>query len=245
VNRRGTGVPRKQRRSTLAGQAKAGGAAVGTARAARGRLRVIIVEGSPKRVEEVSAVVGGLGHCVIAVVKDLPKLASLSEEHWPDVAIVIVGDGSEGSLGMIRRIVTEAACPVIAVLDTRDRTFVTHAAKLGIFASIVGGLDPEEFQSTMEIALCRFAEYHDLEGAFGRRAITERAKGVLMERHAISEEKAFNMLRDHSRVTGRKIVELAEAVLASHLLLPGVEGPSSPQVGQEQSRGQSQPDRAK
>lgn len=214
---------------------------MGTASGARGHLRVIIAEGSPSRINEVSVVVAGLGHAVVAMVKDLPKLASLSEEQWPDVAIVIVGDSSEESLGMIRRIVTEAACPVIAVLDTRDRTFVSRAAKLGIFASIVGGHDPEEFQNTMEIALCRFAEYHDLEGAFGRRAITERAKGVLMERHAISEEKAFNMLRDHSRMTGRKIVELAEAVLASHLLLPGGEGLASPHGAQEPSRGQSHP----
>ena len=35
--------------------------------------------------------------------------------------------------------------------------------------------------------LRRFAEYHDLEGAFGRRALTERAKGILMERHSVDE----------------------------------------------------------
>lgn len=217
---------------------------MGTGRAARASLRIIIAEGTPKRIDEVSAVVGGLGHAVIAVVKDVPRLASLSEEHWPDVAIVIVGDSSVESLGLIRRIVTEAACPVIAVLDTRDRTFVAQAAKLGIFASIVGGHDPDEFQNTMEIALCRFAQYHDLEGAFGRRAVTERAKGVLMERHAISEEKAFNMLRDQSRLSGRKIVELAEAVLASHLLLPGVEGLSAQAAPRERPRAQPQAARA-
>lgn len=197
-----------------------------------GSLRVIIAEGHTKRVDEVTTVVASLGHKVIAVVEDLPKLATLSEEHWPDVAIVIVGDASQAALDLIRRIVKEAVCPVIAVLNTQDRTFITQAAKLGIFAYIADGQDPQELQSNMEIALCRFAEYHDLEGAFGRRAITERCKGILMERHAISEEKAFNMLRDQSRVTGRKIVDLAEALLACHLLLPGVASPSASQ-GQE------------
>jgi AmiR/NasT family two-component response regulator len=37
----------------------------------------------------------------------------------------------------------------------------------------------------------RFAEYHDLEGAFGRRAITERAKGILMERHCSNRPTDF------------------------------------------------------
>ena len=51
------------------------------------------------------------------------------------------------------------------------------------------------------IVLRRFAEYHDLEGAFGRRALTERAKGILMERHSIDEDRAFEMLREPSAST--------------------------------------------
>jgi AmiR/NasT family two-component response regulator len=68
--------------------------------------------------------------------------------------------------------------------------------------------------------LRRFAEYHDLEGAFGRRALTERAKGILMERHAIDESSAFELLREHSRVSNRKLIDLATAVVDGHRLLP-------------------------
>jgi AmiR/NasT family two-component response regulator len=85
-------------------------------------------------------------------------------------------------------------------------------------------------QSSIEIALQRFAEYHALEGAFGRRAITERAKGILMERNSIDEEQAFNMIREHSRRTQRKVVEVAEAILASHLLLAGLHRETSGDV---------------
>ena len=65
----------------------------------------------------------------------------------------------------------------------------------------------------------RFAEYHSLQGAFGRRASIEQAKGILMARHAIDADKAFDMLRDHSQHNGHKLVDVAEAVVASHLLL--------------------------
>jgi AmiR/NasT family two-component response regulator len=65
-----------------------------------------------------------------------------------------------------------------------------------------------------------FAEYHDLEGAFGRRAIIECAKGILMERHAIDGTSAFEMLREHSRVDNRKLIDLATAVVDGHRLLP-------------------------
>ena len=112
------------------------------------------------------------------------------------------------------------------------REFVNEAAKRGIFAYISHG-DPEELQSALDIVLRRFAEFQGLEGAFGRRALIERAKGILMERHAVGEQEAFEILRGHSRSTGRKLVDVAEAVVDSHLLLPAqhAEGdgrPSSP-----------------
>ncbi len=64
-----------------------------------------------------------------------------------------------------------------------------------------------------------FAEYHDLEGAFGRRALTERAKGILMERHAIDESSAFDLLREHCRASNR-LIDLATSVVDGHQLLP-------------------------
>jgi ANTAR domain-containing protein len=54
--------------------------------------------------------------------------------------------------------------------------------------------------------LRRFAEYHDLEGAFGRHAITERAKGILMERRSVNDATAFDM-RDHSRDANRTLFD--------------------------------------
>jgi len=129
-------------------------------------------------------------------------------------------------LELIRGIVHEAACPVIAILDLQDRAFVDRAARLGIFSYIAHGGDLEEMQSSIDIALERFAEYHALEGAFGRRAVTERAKGILMERHAVDEQHAFELLRGEARRTNRKIVDVAESLLASHRLLPSDRQPA-------------------
>jgi AmiR/NasT family two-component response regulator len=80
--------------------------------------------------------------------------------------------------------------------------------------------DTEDWQSSIDIVLRRFAEYHDLEGAFGRRAITERAKGILMERHSVNDATAFEMLRDQSRDANRKLFDIASAVVDGHRLLP-------------------------
>ena len=91
-------------------------------------------------------------------------------------------------------------------------------AKRGVFAYLVDG-DPAELQAALDIVLRRFAEFHNLEGAFGRRATIERAKGILMAIHGIDEQKAFELLRTDSQRDGRKLVEVAEAVTQTHRLL--------------------------
>jgi AmiR/NasT family two-component response regulator len=184
------------------------------------RLRVLVSDGPGVRLDEVTRTVAGLGHDVIARESSLPDVALVTQSERPDVALVIVHEDTSKALQLIDRIVHEGACPVIAVLDAQDRDFIKEAAKRGIFAFIADGDDPQEMQSTIDIVLRRFAEYHDLEGAFGRRAITERAKGIVMERHGIDEQAAFEMLRDEARRTHRKLVDLAEAVVASHPMLP-------------------------
>ncbi len=183
-------------------------------------LRVLVANEREDRIALVTTLVTKLGHTVIAGSTDVAGIGDLTAREHPDVALVGLGTSSAHALELIERIVREADCPVIAVLEGRDAAFVSAAAKRGVFSYIVDGT-PEELQSALDITLRRFAEYHDLQGAFGRRASTERAKGILMERHAIDERAAFELLRDQSRRSGRKLIDIANAVLEGHLLLPG------------------------
>jgi AmiR/NasT family two-component response regulator len=188
------------------------------------QLRVLVADGETGSHGAIVSIVTGLGHEVIARDLEVTEVAAATAELMPEVALVCVGDSSARALALISGIVQEAACPVIAVLDASDPRFVNEAAQRGIFAYITDG-DPQELQSALDIVLRRFAEFQSLEGAFGRRAVIERAKGVLMERHAIDEQRAFELLRDHSRHTGRKLIDVAQATVELHLLLPGAPGP--------------------
>jgi response regulator NasT len=123
-----------------------------------------------------------------------------------------LGASSEHALELIEQIVHEAACPVVALLHGPDPGFVIEAARRGVFAYITDG-DPQEWQNSIEIVLRRFAEFHDLEAAFKRRAITERAKGILMERHALDEERAFRMLRDKARLRQTMLVDESQSIV--------------------------------
>jgi response regulator NasT len=95
-------------------------------------------------------------------------------------------------------------------------------------AGYVDSWEAEDVQAAIEVAIRRYREESrltekvaQLESALERRAIIERAKGILMERHSVGERDAFEQLRDHARSSRRRVVDVAQAVLDGHPLLPG------------------------
>jgi AmiR/NasT family two-component response regulator len=182
-------------------------------------LRVLIANERKDRLGLVAPIVAALGHEVIAREIEVEDVGAVTARERPDVALVGLGESSGHALELVDKIVHEAACPVIALIHAPDPAFVKEASKRGAFAYITDA-DAKDWQSSIDIVLRRFSEYHDLEGAFGRRAITERAKGILMERHSIDEPAAFELLREHARSTNRELVDVASAVVDGHRLLP-------------------------
>jgi AmiR/NasT family two-component response regulator len=183
---------------------------------------VLVANERQDRLVKVAELIAGLGHEVIAPQIEVSEVGPVTAREHPDVAFVGLGESSEHALELIEQIVHEAACPVVALLHSPDPGFVIEAARRGIFAYITDA-DPQEWQSSIEIVLRRFAEYRDLEGAFKRRTVTERAKGILMERHGIDEERAFQMLRDNARRTRSLLVDTAQSVIDGTLQTDGPE----------------------
>lgn len=199
-------------------------------------LRVLIANERRDRLELLARVMVGLGHVVVAREVDVTEVRAVTARERPDVAFVGLGPDSEHALDLISEIAHHASCPVIALLPVRDAGYVQEAAIRGVFAYIVDG-SPEELQSAIEITLRRFADYHNLQGAFGRRAVIEQAKGILMARNAISADVAFELLRHHSQHTGRKLADIADALVESHLLLlPAALPDAMPATAQPPSR---------
>jgi AmiR/NasT family two-component response regulator len=181
-------------------------------------LRILIANERRDRLQLLAKVVSGLGHEVVAVEIDVKKVGAATVRARPDIALVGLGKSSGHALELIDQIGSESSCPVIALLSAEDPVFIREAANRGVFAYIVDTV-PEELQSAIDITLMRFAEYHNLQDAFERRSVIEQAKGILMARHAITAEKAFAMLRDHSQRSGVKTIGVAAAVVSSHMLL--------------------------
>jgi AmiR/NasT family two-component response regulator len=181
-------------------------------------LRILIANERVDRLARIAEIVTGLGHEVISRELEVADVATATEREHPDLAFVGLGMSGEHALEMISEIVREASCPVIALLEAGDPVWVNEAAKRGIFAYIVDG-EPGDMQSAIDITLRRYAEFANLQGAFARRAIIERAKGIIMSREEVDEDRAFERLRLESQRSGHRVYDVAQAVISSHLVL--------------------------
>jgi len=195
------------------------------------RLRVLIANERDARLDTITAIVEGLGHDIVAGGVEIGAVGPLSRSTGAEIALVGLGLDGEQALEQISAIVHEAACPVIAVLDAKDPSYVHEAAKRGVFAYVILDGADSEMENALDITLRRYAEFRNLQGAFGRRAIIEQAKGILMERNSIDAEAAFDLLKSHSQTTGHKLIEVAEAVTQTHSLLPSARRADKQQPG--------------
>ena len=189
-------------------------------------LRVLIADEDEDALRHLASVLERLGHEVTPHAVAVADAIELIATEDPDLAMVVVHKDDEHALALIAETVEYASGPVIAQTRDGDVEFVTRAAERGISAWIESST-PEVVQGAIEVALRRYEEtarlqvkVDQLESALQRRALIERAKGILMERHGLDDRGAFEMLRDHARAQSRRVVEVARAVTDGHALLP-------------------------
>ena len=197
---------------------------VGNVNATRS-LRVLLADEDAGALKLLAGRVRELGHSPTEIAVSLRAAADAIVRDDPDVTIVAVYEDDGHALDLIEEINAYASGPVIALLDREDPDFVAAAAERGIFAYARQDTT-DSIQSAIEVAMRRWREHRELneqierlETALDRRALIERAKGILMERHDVDDRAAFELLRDHARSNNRTVVDVSAAVAEGHPLL--------------------------
>jgi response regulator NasT len=190
-------------------------------------IRILLANERKEDLRVLGDVLDGLGHEVTPFAVSVEEAIELIAREDPDLAFVVLDGDDQHGLALISETVEYASGPVLVTVRKAEHpsTFA-RAADMGI-AGYVDSWAPEDVQAAIEVALRRHREeqrltekVEQLESALERRAVIERAKGVLMERHAIDDRHAFELLRDHARASSRRVVDVAQSVLDGHALLP-------------------------
>ena len=201
-------------------------------------LRVVAADETDERLQRIVDLVHRAGYEVVAAETDLKRVRAVIEDRGATLAIVAAHGEPTHALALIETINDTAGCPVILLLDEADPAVVREALERGLDAYATNH-SVAALESAVALARRRFAELgdlgrqvRDLEAGADRRALIERAKGVLMERHDIDERAAYERLRTQARSTRSSLVEVARSVLSARGLLPSREpGEPGPPAG--------------
>jgi len=189
-------------------------------------LRVLAANEDRAALDQTAAILRELGHEVTSYAVGVREAIEKVAGDDPDLAVVVLHDDDAHALELIEELTEWASGPVVALMAEEQEGFALAAAERGIDA-IARPVTPEAVGDAIEVAVRRHAERRalshevaQLESALARRAVIERAKGIIMERHGIGEREAFERLRGQARSTSRPLIEIAQAVLDGHTLLP-------------------------
>jgi two-component system, response regulator PdtaR len=184
--------------------------------------RVLIAEDETIIRLDLAAMLGRAGFDVVAQARDGLEAVELARTCTPDLAVLDVRMPGMDGIDAARAILEERPIPVVIITAYSQYDVVARAVEAGVFGYLVKPFREADLVPAIETARARHAELEavraesdSLRAALAARKVIERAKGVLMDRDGLTEAEAFSRMRSAAQRTGRTLVDIAQAVVAT------------------------------
>jgi response regulator NasT len=196
--------------------------------AARDNMRIAIVDESELRAAVVEEGLREAGYDDIIRLPPRGAFVAELEKLSPDVVIFDLGSPSRDTLEEMLAVSRALARPVAMFVDQSDEQMVAAAIDAGVSAYVVDGLKKERVKPILDLAVQRFnafaalqKELKEARTELAERRIIDRAKLYLMSTRRLAEPDAYALLRGTAMRQGRRIVDIAQALLTAAELLDG------------------------
>lgn len=164
------------------------------------------------------------GYVVVGEASNGQEAVKLAQTLKPDCIIMDVKMPLMDGITAAEIIVAENIAPVLLLTAYSQQDIVDKASQAGIIAYLVKPIREEQLFPAIEIAVKRFEEIHNLNAELDRlkesleaRKLIERAKGILMKAHGLSEQDAYRKMQQFSMAKRISLKELAESIIAAAL----------------------------
>jgi len=165
-----------------------------------------------------------VGYDVVGEAADGAEAVALVRETNADVVILDVMMPGVDGLTAAREIMLDRLAAVVILTAFSQRELVEQARDAGAMAYMIKPFQPEELVPAIELAVARFRELdvlakeaESLSDRLETRKILDRAKGVLMDEHAMSEQDSFRFLQQTAMSKRTSMKKVALAVLDGEL----------------------------
>ncbi|WP_421702880.1 ANTAR domain-containing response regulator [Aliiroseovarius sp.] len=189
-------------------------------------LSICVIEPDPDRARLIIDGLRDAGWQDVTVIGQISALARRLVELDPDLVLIDLANPSRDRLENLSAASGAATRPVAMFVDHTDPELTRAAMRAGLSAYVVDGLARDRIQPVLETAIERFqvtsqmrAELDAAKQALAERKTIDRAKGLLMQAKGIGEDEAYGLLRKTAMDQGRKVIEVAEALITASELL--------------------------
>jgi AmiR/NasT family two-component response regulator len=186
------------------------------------RLRIVIADDESIRVMSLRSQLEALGHQVVGEAATGREVVEIACQVKPDLAILDIKMPEMDGIEAAKAITAEQPIPIILLTAYGEEELVERAAEVGVLAYLMKPVSEEDLLPTIALALARFREFQalhreveSLKEALETRKLVERAKGILMRRLNLSEEKAFRHMQRRSQNENIKLGEIARAIITT------------------------------
>ncbi|MBQ3854074.1 MAG: response regulator [Anaerovibrio sp.] len=162
------------------------------------------------------------GHKVVGEATNGQQAVELAKKMKPDLCIFDIKMPKMDGIAAAKIVSKEKIAPVVLLTAFSQPEIVKDATEAGVLAYLVKPVQEANLFPAIEVAMSRYREMQGLEDellkvkdTLAMRKTLDRAKGILMDAHNISESEAFNRIQKYSMAKRKTIKEVAEAIIRS------------------------------
>ncbi len=191
-------------------------------------MRIAIVDESAARASIIQEGLAALDDCEIFVLTERRALVARIGEIAPDIVLMDLGNPSRDVLEEYFAVSRALDRPIAMFVDESDEEEIAASVDAGVSAYVVDGLAPGRIRPLLDLAVRRFnafarlqSELDDARGKLAAREMVDRAKRILMDSRGMAEPKAYAEMRKAAMDQGKRIADIAEAIVTAHELMGG------------------------
>ena len=191
-------------------------------------MRIAIIDESGLRATILEDGLREAGFDDIEVVPAQGAFVARLERMAPDVVLMNLGNPSRDSLEEMLAVSRALARPIAMFVDQSDDAMIGAAIDAGVSAYVVDGLRKDRVKPILDLAIRRFhafsrlqAELDDARTELAERKTIDRAKAILIESRGLAEPEAYALLRTTAMQQGKRIADVADALITAAAMLGG------------------------
>jgi response regulator NasT len=189
-------------------------------------MKIAVIDESASRASVIREGLAQLADCEIFLLTDRHGLLANLAGIAPDVVLIDLGNPSRDVLEEYFAVTRALSRPIAMFVDRSDEEAIGASIDAGVSVYVVDGLAASRIRPVVDLAVRRFGAFSrlqaDLDEAKGRlaeREAVDRAKRMLMNNRGLSEPDAYAELRRTAMQSGRRISQIADAIITAHDLL--------------------------